>query len=55
MRSLVKENTWELDLKGRFLAMGTLLTEDRTRIIELVEISGRLVDNMIVLKLGIIQ
>lgn len=55
MRSLVKENAGELDLKERFLAMGILLTEGRTRIIELVETLGRLVNNIIVLKLGAIQ
>ena len=45
MRSLVKGNSGQLDLKERFLSMGIILTEGRTRIIELVEALGRLVNN----------
>lgn len=50
MRSLEK-NTGGLGLKERFLAMSIiLLMEGRTRIIELVEILGRLVFNVIISK-----
>lgn len=51
----MKENAGEHGLKGRFPAMDILLMEGRTRIIELVDTLGRLVNNIIVLKLGAIQ
>lgn len=55
MRSLEK-NTGGLGLKERFLAMSIiLLMEGRTRIIELVEILGRLVFNVIISKFRVIQ